>query len=328
VIVAPTNPISKISRADLARVFSGEIVNWAQLGGPSATINVYAREETSGASQVFRTLVMDQFGRSASPRVERFATDDELSDAVARDPNGLGVVSFTGQRSARAVPLAEACGIVVAPSAFNVKAEEYPLSRRLLLYTTGRPLPPQARNLLDYSLSELAQDVIADLGYVDQSISELDINLQGRRVAHAFTSGFNQGFANLTRDLLFQVLDGRRLSTTFRFRTGSATLDNKALQDVERLLEYLSLNTTWNEVLLIGFTDEVGAFENNRRLSEARAEQVRQALLSSASPSALDGITLRALGYGELSPVACNDSDAGRQANRRVEVWVRFNNQI
>jgi phosphate transport system substrate-binding protein len=52
-----------------------------------------------------------------------------------------------------------------------------------------------------------------------------------------------------------------------------------------------------------------------------RAEIVRQALVS-RYPELSDRIKARSVGYGEISPLACNETRPGREVNRRVEVWV------
>ncbi len=71
---------------------------------------------------------------------------------------------------------------------------------------------------------------------------------------------------------------------------------------------------------LEGHTDSKGDDAYNRRLSERRAESVRRWL---AEKERVDGSKLTARGFGESRPVATNDTDAGRQKNRRVEVVIR-----
>jgi outer membrane protein OmpA-like peptidoglycan-associated protein len=71
---------------------------------------------------------------------------------------------------------------------------------------------------------------------------------------------------------------------------------------------------------LEGHTDSKGDDAYNQRLSERRAESVRRWL---AEKERVDGSKLTARGFGESRPVASNDTDAGRQKNRRVEVVIR-----
>ena len=69
-------------------------------------------------------------------------------------------------------------------------------------------------------------------------------------------------------------------------------------------------------LVLMGFSDSVGAVVKNTDLAMRRAKAVERELVSR-------GIAVMAVeSYGELLPVANNDTDAGRERNRRVEVWV------
>ena len=101
------------------------------------------------------------------------------------------------------------------------------------------------------------------------------------------------------------------------FDTGQAALKPGGLRAVDRLVAFL---TDYPErvVLVEGFTDAVGSEESNQRLSERRATSVRQALLERG----IAADRVRTVGYGEGYPVATNDTAAGRQENRRVEVVI------
>ncbi|MEX0273247.1 MAG: OmpA family protein, partial [Flavobacteriaceae bacterium] len=65
-----------------------------------------------------------------------------------------------------------------------------------------------------------------------------------------------------------------------------------------------------------GHTDSVGSSESNQRLSEARANSVRDFLINEG----IDHNRLSALGYGEEKPIASNSTRTGRKHNRRVEI--------
>jgi outer membrane protein OmpA-like peptidoglycan-associated protein len=71
-------------------------------------------------------------------------------------------------------------------------------------------------------------------------------------------------------------------------------------------------------VRIEGHTDAVGSDTTNQVLSEQRAEAVRDALLTRG----LETGRIATVGYGELRPIASNDSAGGRQQNRRVEIVV------
>ena len=69
-----------------------------------------------------------------------------------------------------------------------------------------------------------------------------------------------------------------------------------------------------------GHTDSVGSADYNRSLSVGRAASVRSYLMQSGLPAdRVGGVT----GFGASQPVASNDTDAGRQLNRRVEIVIK-----
>ncbi|MEL6839342.1 MAG: OmpA family protein, partial [Pseudomonadota bacterium] len=128
--------------------------------------------------------------------------------------------------------------------------------------------------------------------------------------------------AGFMRDMLEQMVDYDRLSTTFRFRTGSSQLDERGRIDKERLIDYLATQPAGTEVVMVGFTDDVGQFDGNLGLSQSRAAQVAEEVRE-AGGSRLSSVTVTSLGFGEIAPSGCNTSDEGRRINRRVEVWIK-----
>lgn len=100
------------------------------------------------------------------------------------------------------------------------------------------------------------------------------------------------------------------------FQTGSSTLGEADFPSLTELAGYLAANPT-KRVTLVGHTDAVGSLENNIALSRKRAGSVRQALIDryGVAPE-----QIAADGVGFLSPVASNQTEEGREANRRVEV--------
>ncbi|WP_280156209.1 OmpA family protein [Piscinibacter sp. XHJ-5] len=99
------------------------------------------------------------------------------------------------------------------------------------------------------------------------------------------------------------------------FDVGQASLKPGAYAKLDQIAAVLK-SYPERRVLVEGFTDSVGSHDSNLALSVARAEAVRSALLSRGiSPDRIE-----ARGHGEARPVAGNDTQAGRQQNRRVEV--------
>lgn len=97
------------------------------------------------------------------------------------------------------------------------------------------------------------------------------------------------------------------------FDFGSAVLRAESAPVLERIMAFLKAHSA-ERLAIEGHTDAVGGDAANLALSEARATAVRAALIQRGA--AQDRLAAR--GFGEAQPVAGNDSDAGRAANRRV----------
>lgn len=98
------------------------------------------------------------------------------------------------------------------------------------------------------------------------------------------------------------------------FESGSATIDPESNARLDRVVEYMT-HMTSVRIRISGHTDNVGNPQRNQALSQSRAEAVRAYLVAHG----IDGSRVEAIGYGDTRPVASNDTEAGRQQNRRIE---------
>jgi OOP family OmpA-OmpF porin len=103
-----------------------------------------------------------------------------------------------------------------------------------------------------------------------------------------------------------------------QFRTGSAEIDSRSNQLLDQIGEALNANPQVKHVQIQGHTDNVGGRGINQKLSEARADSVKDAL----EKRHVDGGRLETRGYGEMRPIAPNKAAAGRAKNRRVEFVI------
>jgi outer membrane protein OmpA-like peptidoglycan-associated protein len=105
------------------------------------------------------------------------------------------------------------------------------------------------------------------------------------------------------------------LAADVLFDVGEADLKPGAERAMTKLAEFLSANPG-RDISVEGFTDSTGADTFNQALSERRAQAVANALMARG----ISASRIETRGYGEAYPVATNDTPAGRQLNRRVEV--------
>ncbi|UAX00025.1 OmpA family protein [Halopseudomonas nanhaiensis] len=108
-----------------------------------------------------------------------------------------------------------------------------------------------------------------------------------------------------------------RVELDVKFDFDKATIRQEYRDDIRSLAEFMK---TYPDVStsVAGHTDSIGSDQYNQKLSEERAKSVRQALIEEG----VDGSRLEAVGYGEARPIADNDTEEGRQMNRRVEADV------
>jgi len=107
------------------------------------------------------------------------------------------------------------------------------------------------------------------------------------------------------------------------FDTNEAQLKSGGMRNVQKVADFFR-QYPQRTVLIEGFTDSTGSDGLNQQLSDRRAGAVRTALLDMGMGA--ERITSR--GYGESYPVAGNDTAAGRQMNRRVELVVSDDNGV
>ncbi len=324
VIVNQSNPLSQITLSQLDGIYSGRITNWSQLGGRDEPIVAYTREAGTGTRDVFEQGIFSATGNRAANNLQVVATNEAMASAVNNDPNGIGFVGFAFVRGAKELNLAGECGIISRPDAFAAKSEEYPLQRRLYLYNRSDNLSDTATAFLNYTISEEADQVVAKAGFVDLGVQRIEQdNTNTGRIRDAILSTQLAEELPLMRELVVDLIQYDRLSPTFRFQSGSSSLEAKALLDLERLVNYLNLTNEQIEIALVGFTDSDGSFAANQQLSVGRAQQVAAAFQQFAAGRLGPNIIITTKGYGELVPAACNETLEGKRINRRVEVWIR-----
>jgi phosphate transport system substrate-binding protein len=300
IILNPKNPLNTLNTEQLAQIFNGEVDTWEALGGIGGPIHLYARDDQSGTYDTFKELVLRLRGKPLAP-AKRFESSEQLSDAVSQDAQGIGFIGLPYVRQAKAVAIVDGDSQPMLPLNSLIATEDYPLSRRLFFY-----LPPSSHNawakaLVDFTQSSKGQAIVAANGFIAQQVQAISVEPR----------------PSMPADYQAIAREAQRLSVNFRFEEGSASLDNKARQDLQRVVAYLKSHDKLDkQVTLVGFGDAKNDPQRAALLSKLRAMAVRRELVR-------NGVVLRdILGFGAQMPVAANTADEGRIKNRRVEVWV------
>ena len=325
VIVNPANAVKDLSLDQIARIFAGQITTWQDVGGANRAINVYRRDDKSGTTDTFKSLVLAGPKLSFTPNAKAFESSETVSSSVTNDPDGIGYIGLPYINKNHPLGISSTCGIASSPSRFTVKTESYPLTRRLYLYTIGTPNDAVARDLVDFALSDQAQATVQEAEFVEQTPDFQD-DADQRNQVQGILSDSTRGLGpdkEVPREILrgFESIMGnvRRTSAVFRFEYGSSDLDTRAQQDVSRIARWLNSPAVGGKKFFIaGFADSKGSWRTNYELASKRAIQVARELEKNGVRVPRDSV----LSLSYMAPTACNDSDLGTAKNRRVEIWV------
>ncbi len=131
-------------------------------------------------------------------------------------------------------------------------------------------------------------------------------------------SGIEPRLIGFLEDKLRPVDDAPWFSfDRLEFEPALATLKPSSEAQIQNIADILNCYTNV-ELRIGGYTDNVGDPASNLKLSQARAESTMKAIVARG----INAARLTAEGYGEQHPIAPNDSEAGRQRNRRIDVRV------
>ncbi|MGE5239968.1 MAG: substrate-binding domain-containing protein [Chloroflexota bacterium] len=169
IIVSHRNRVISLTREQVSHIFSGAITDWSQVNAAmGGKITIYLGDEQKASYQSITEIVGEYGapGPKLSPHTLRFADERELSDSVARDPQGIGAVKIPYIGSANSVAVVGKDGMSYHPNLINVRAGNYPLSRPLFLYTPSTPEGSLSSEFVAFCLSPEGQDLIQKAGFI------------------------------------------------------------------------------------------------------------------------------------------------------------------
>ena len=318
-VVAPDNALTVLPLDQIQRLLSGRIAQWDAVGGPDVPVALHLPKDDR-ARQTFERRMPGRRLRFAGDAT--FHDDMEvLADAVAGDAAALGLVPLSLIGNAVPLVVGGGCGLAMPATRTSVKTEDYPLTQPLFLNRVGARQPKLIRDFIAFARSFEAQATIRAAGFVDQAIGRVPFDRQGGRLANAVLRATDDFAIMEVRRMIEALKDGARLTLTFRFEDGSSDLDPQSASNIRRLAEAIGRGAfDGRELVFVGFSDGLGKADANQRLSQRRAETVERAVARQLNDPP---VALSAEGFGEILPMACDDSPWGRQVNRRVEVWLR-----
>ncbi len=160
VIVDPANPVSDLDVETIAKIYTGEITNWKEVGGNDAEIVLIGREAGSGTRDGFESITDTK--DSCKYRQELTSTGDVIT-TVSTNPDAIGYASLAALKdNVKALTVGG-----IAPTEDTVKDGSYVIQRPFVLVTKdGTELSTAAQAFFDYATSADAADLIAAAGAV------------------------------------------------------------------------------------------------------------------------------------------------------------------
>ena len=160
VIVNPENPVSDLTLAQIADIYTGKITNWSEVGGADAEIVLIGREAGSGTRSGFEEIV--EVKDACQYRQELSSTGDVIT-TVAQNPGAIGYASLASVKDTVKALQVEG----VTPSEATVKDGSYAIQRPFVLVTKeGVTLSEADQAFFDYVTSSEANAVITAAGVV------------------------------------------------------------------------------------------------------------------------------------------------------------------
>ncbi len=301
VIVHSTNAVKTLTVEQIAQIFSGQITNWSELGGPDQVIKLHSRDDQSGTFDTFSSLVLKKFGLKLA-QSSRYESNKKLAEAVRIDEAAIGFTGLAYANPDMIMKIAAAEGLpAILPKQFSISSEDYALSRRLFLYANkARSDNPHVAQFIELAVSVDGQKLVELVDFIPQKITS---------ALPVVDSNFPLKYQEI-------AATGNRLSMTFRMRSDRAEIDNKSVQDIEHLVNYLSV-VSHDKVALVGFS----AGESNDEEADKNRAYVRSRLLAyELKQRGVSNIEIIAL--GNQLPIDNNGNEIGRYKNNRTEVWI------
>ena len=171
VIVNPNNPVSKLTLQQISDIYSGKYTNWNEVGGEDRPIVRLSRETNSGTHVYFLETVLRLGSKEDktlfSTNTLLLPSSEGIISEVRDNPNAIGYdgLGYVPDDLKMVAIAEEEGGAYVLPSIDTVNDKSYAIARDLYMYTNGDPAGI-VKEYLDWILSDEAQQIVAELGFV------------------------------------------------------------------------------------------------------------------------------------------------------------------
>ena len=160
IVINPENTVTDLTTEQIAAIYTGEITNWSEVGGPDAEIAVLGRDSASGTRSAFEEIlgIVD-----SCVYLNEYSSTGDVIGNVASNPNAIGYASLSAVDDSVVAVAVNG----VTPTEETVADGSFAIQRPFVIVTVeGTELSPAAQAFLDYAMSAEVADIIAAAGAV------------------------------------------------------------------------------------------------------------------------------------------------------------------
>ena len=158
VVVNKSNPIKALTKDQVAKIFTGQVKDWSEVGGTPGAISIYTRNTSSGTYKDWQTLAMG--GRNYAGTSQKMAGTEQIAQEVAKNKNGIG---YVGLAFAKASGVTDVKIDGVDPVAANAKKYAY---SRACYYYIPESADALAKEFVAFATGSEGQEICKKIGFV------------------------------------------------------------------------------------------------------------------------------------------------------------------
>ncbi len=164
VIVHPSNPVSKLTRAQIEGIFTGKIKNWKEVGGADLKIVPYSRETSSGTYEFFKEVVLKN--KNYVNSILSMPATGAIVQSISQTKGAIGYIGLAYmETTVKALQVSFDGKTYIMPNEQTALNKTYPVIRPLFFYY-DKKLEAKNSPFINFVLSAEGQNIVEKVGYV------------------------------------------------------------------------------------------------------------------------------------------------------------------
>lgn len=161
VVVNKANKVKSLTKDQVAKIFTGAVKDWSEVGGAPGAISIYTRNTASGTYKDWQTLAMG--GKDYAGSSQKLAGNEQIAEEVAKNKNGIGYVGLAYSKKSG---LLDVTIDNVEPVAANAKKYAY---SRACYYYVPENADAVTKQFVDFATGAEGQKIATSLGFVPKN---------------------------------------------------------------------------------------------------------------------------------------------------------------